>query len=387
MNKSITAMVLAVACIQVSVCAQEYLGNTPKELSGTRTEQIFGSKADYLNHKLIIHLTNENRVIVQLNSMRDLPAVINLDSLFREVLKDAEPLKDSLQAGLNAKKIDYIIDTNGTKKVRIITHPAAGSTYAVKGGDIALLKIEQDTLRVKGFTKNFARSYVFPYKQVREQKYWEVTFLVNDLLEIPAYLNGTLTNTMKKISEEYITKTKWTGVKDKNLNFTANYYPYDKEKPGKSVYTGSRPAITLIWPSIRFGLETVRNSFGGSISEGISVNIKKGNTVKLYTVYWDILFLHDRDNIDNWRVNRYEFITLQWSSINSKTLLPENKYNKFTLDDKFSISYLIRGNGNYFEENTFKLGLAGLRYRMFYLYPQIVWNKYPSISFRLTLGW
>jgi len=386
MNKLIITMMLAVACIQARVCAQD-LGNTPKEPSETRTEQIFGSKADYLNHKFIIHLTNENRVIVQLNSMKDLPAVINLDSLFTDVLKNLEPLKDSLQNELNTKRIDYIIDTNGSKKIRIINFPATGSTYAVKGGDIALLKIEQDTVRVKGFMKSFAKSYVFPYKLVREQKYWEVTFLVNNILEIAAaYLNGTLTNTMKKISDEYISKTKWTRAKDKNLNFTANYYPYDKEKPGKSVYTGTHPAITLIL-SYRLGLETVRNTFGGSFSEGISVNIKKGNTVKLYTAYWDVLLLPDRDNIGKWRANGYGFITLQWSSINPKPLLPDNRYNKLTYENTTSISYLIRGNGNYFDENTFKFGFPGVRYKTLYLYPQLIFNKYPSISFKLTLGW
>lgn len=385
MYPRIISMMLAFSCLPIIVPAQNYATPGAKEKREGRTEQIFGRGADNLNHKFEIHLTKGNRVLVELTSMKDLPAVMNLDSLFAEVLKDLAPLKDSVQNELLAKKIDFIIDTNGSKRLRIINYPTSGSTFLVKDGDVSSLKIEQDTVRVKGHLKSFTKRlllYLFPYKMIREQRHWQATFLINDLSQIPQYLNGVLNNTMKRIAEEYIIRSKWTAGKDKKMRMNAVYYPYDETK--KAVYTGTRPAITLGLPSALFSLETVRNTFATSASLGLSVGIRKGYKLNNYTLYSETLFVFDRENTGKWLQEGYHFITLKWTSENLKS---PQRANGFEVDNTMFFSYLVNGKGNYFEKHSFKVGFPGLRYKALLLMPQLTFNQHPSYGLRMSLGW
>ena len=53
---------------------------------------------------------------------------------------------DSLGDPLTGKRIDYLMDTTGVKKMRIRQTRLTGNTYLLEGGEPALLRVQQDTI-------------------------------------------------------------------------------------------------------------------------------------------------------------------------------------------------------------------------------------------------
>jgi hypothetical protein len=110
-----------------------------------------------------------------------------------------EPLKDSLGDELLSRRIDYTIDSMGRKKIRIQQFSPKGSTFLVREGDVAALKLEQDTINIIGtvfYTAKYTLRKAFP-----ETRNYRIRFFINDLSELKSYLNGNLNQKIKAIQE------------------------------------------------------------------------------------------------------------------------------------------------------------------------------------------
>ena len=69
---------------------------------------------------------------IELSDITDLGAVANIDSLLQIFLNDITPLKDSIADPLTAKRIDYVTDAQGRKKIRLPAISTKGSKLSGK---------------------------------------------------------------------------------------------------------------------------------------------------------------------------------------------------------------------------------------------------------------
>ena len=107
----------------------------------TKTEKTFDLSSDYPERRFTIELGHGNKLQIELKDMADLNRFTNMDSVLRIFLQDMEPFKDSLSNELTSKRIDYITDSSGKKKIRIQQFSQKGSTFLVDDGEVAALKL------------------------------------------------------------------------------------------------------------------------------------------------------------------------------------------------------------------------------------------------------
>src|SRR5690349_14430617 len=93
----------------------------------TNTEKIFEISPQYFARRFIIELGKGNKLQIELRDVSDLDRLSNADSLLRTFLQDISALKDSLADELISRRIDYLPDSTGRKKIRIKQYKPSGS--------------------------------------------------------------------------------------------------------------------------------------------------------------------------------------------------------------------------------------------------------------------
>src|ERR1019366_4786303 len=188
MKKTICVLMLLTS-ITKSICAQS---NNDKafEVPGN----IIIVKRFYVN------LENGNKMQIELSDFADLERVANIDSLLQIFLQDIVPLKDSLADPLTAKRIDYVTDARGRKKIRFQQFQPKGTSFLINKGELASLRTVQDTINIIGIIVNPPKA-----KQkvsLKNPRYYHLTFYLNDLNELKVYMNGILAEKIKTIQND-----------------------------------------------------------------------------------------------------------------------------------------------------------------------------------------
>lgn len=372
----IAAAMLTGACLAQPATAQQEADHR------SRSEKLFGYTND-LQHRFNINLTKQNKVIVQVSSMKVLPELMNLDSIITRTLNDIVPIKDSLETTTDNKTVDFVIDTTGEKKFRVVTNGTKGNTYTLRTGEVYALKMEQDTLRIIRLESKVKRELFMPVES-EVQARWSISVVMNYLADVRQYLNGTLNQAMKEISSGEFNEDWWLKKRDKRYNVNADYYPMD---PGgkKPDVKGSYGTDMLTLPSIRFGIGNIGNTFGTSFSFGASLHLDKGQRMRTFTLLGEFLYVYSREPKINLKGSLQRLITLETYSKPKGS----SASNSLAFRDFFSISYMTKQSGDIFNKNTFRIGLPGIQYKYLRLTPELYFNgffKNVSPGFKLSLA-
>ena len=109
-------------------------------------DQIFELSPGTTVARFWVDLGKGNLLRLELSRRDDLARFENIDSLLLTFLADMKAFRDSLGDPLTGKRIDYLMDTTGVKKMRIRQTRLTGNTYLLEGGEPALLRVQQDTI-------------------------------------------------------------------------------------------------------------------------------------------------------------------------------------------------------------------------------------------------
>jgi hypothetical protein len=99
-------------------------------------------------------------------------------------------------------------------------------------------------------------------------------------------------------------------------------------------------------------------------------------------MYWEPQFSFKTDASGKIQSSRNDFLTLRIAET------PTKPYANFELLTTLSVGYLIRRSGNYFEKNTFRLGMPGVATGRLQIEPELYFNdflKNVSPGIRLSL--
>lgn len=313
-----------------------------------KSDQLFDLPPNHAQRRFTIDLGKDNKMQIELSDMKDLELFNNIDSVIRVFLADIEPLRDSLTDELKPKRIDYAIDSSGRKKIRIQQYNPKGSNFLVEGGDIASLKLEQDTIHFIG-TVSFIAKYKFR-KAVFSSRRYRVSFFLNDWNDLSQYLDGSLvqkiTTLRDKVNSPWITTT----TKGK---------AYLKADPAISA------RLTKGWVAggdflnfrISVDIQNYKSYFVPSFSLGAGLILSNSYFKRDIILSWDPNFLFSRNAQGKLKTFRNDFLTLTWG----QGLVQDNEPRKEShLLFIMSLSYLINKEGDYFEKNTFRIGAGRL---------------------------
>ena len=106
--KKVSIVLMLLTSITGSLCAQ-----TKDE--SDKTFQI--PENIIINRRFYINLDKGNQLQIELTDITDLERIANIDSLLKVFIEDITPLKDSIADPLTSKRIDYVTDAQGRKKL------------------------------------------------------------------------------------------------------------------------------------------------------------------------------------------------------------------------------------------------------------------------------
>ena len=337
--------------------------------SKTKTDKAFEVPENIIiTRRFYINLEKGNSMEIELSDMTDLNRIANIDSLLEIFLKDIAPLKDSLTDPLTSKRVDYITDAQGRKKIRLQQYQPKGSAFLINKGELASLRSEQDNINIIGIIPNPAK----PIQKVsiRNPRYYHVSFFLNDMNELTTYMNGVLTEKIKIIQKDF--KGKWPLV----LGTGSHYLKKDKtitaDKPYGETQNGAGDFIAL---NFTVNVQNYKNYFVPSFSLGAKFTFtNRERTFKWEPgLFWEPHFLFAKDNQNKLRTYRNDFLTLTYGQGGTKDYDPKKDFSFSAL---LSIGYLINRNGDYFEKNTFRFGAGKFSIGKTNIEPSLYFNNF-----------
>jgi len=312
----------------------------------TKSDQIFELSSDIFNRRFIIELGKGNILQIELNEISDLSRFNNMDSILRAFLQDIEPLQDSLTDELSSKRIDYITDSLGRKKIRVQQFMPKGSSYLVNHGDAAVLKLEQDTVNFIGAIP-FRAKYTLR-KAFMSTRYYKLSFFVNNIQDLKTYTDGRLnekiTNLQKNVNAYWTSDKKGMYMwKDKDIK---------AKQPGG--YIGAGDFLTL---RLAVNAQNYKNYFVPSFSLGAALILSHNNFKRDIGLFWEPNFFFAKNTQGSLQTFRNDFLTLTFGQGAVKDHSPLKESEFITV---FSVGYLITQKGDYFDKRTIRIGAGAL---------------------------
>jgi hypothetical protein len=358
MKKTICLLMLLTS-ITASLCAQ----------SNNKSDKAFEVPENIIFNRLfMIDLHKGNKMQIELSDIADLDRLANIDSLLQIFLLDIAPLKDSLADPLTAKRIDYVTDAQGRKKVRFQQFQSKGTTYLINKGEMASLRTEQDTINIIGIIVNPPKA-----KQkisLTNPRYYRIVFYLNDMAELTTYMNGMLKEKIVTIQNNI--NDRWPTVLGTGFHYLRKDRTITADKPKGFTPSGTGDFLTGY---ITMNAQNYKNYFVPSFSVGLRLTLtNRERTYKWQPcLLWEPHYLFARDNQNKLHTYRNDFLTLDYGQGGTRDHDPRKD---FSFSAVFSVGYLFNRSGDYFDKNTFRLGAGKIQLYKTAIEPSVYFNNF-----------
>jgi hypothetical protein len=345
--------------ITASLCAQT---NNEKDKTFEVPENII------INKRFMVDLEKGNKMQIELTDITDLDRVANIDSLLQVFLADIASLKDSLANPLTSKRIDYVADAVGRKKIRFQQFQPKGASFLVDKGELAFLRTEQDTIHLIGIIVNPPA----PEEKISRTspRYYHYTFYLNEMSEISSYMNGILAQKISAIQNDYTGK--WLLV----LGTGSHYLKKDKtitaDRPRGQTQVGGSDYLVL---NFMVNMQNYKNYFVPSFSLGAKLILSNRDRNFKWEpgLFWEPHFIFAKDAQNKLHTYRNDFLTLIYAQGGIKDHDPRKD---FSFSAALSLGYLIHREGDYFDKSTFRLGGGKISFSKTTIEPSLYFNDF-----------
>lgn len=358
MKKTFALLMLATS-ITVNLCAQS-----------NRSDRSFEVPKDVImNRRFFISLDKGNRLQLDMTDITDLAAASNIDSVLQVFFEDIIPMKDSLADPLTSKRIDYFIDEQGRKKIRFQQFQPKGASFLINKNELASLRTEQDTIHIIVALANAPEPRDFVSHKNR--RYYHYTFFLNNTDELKTYFsNNTLNeklNILRNSVDEKWIKVRGAGILmlKKDNSITVNQ---TKGYSGLS----SRDYLNLMGS---VNIQNYKNYFVPSFSLGAKIIL--GNNTRTFKreigLFWESNFLFGRDSAGRINTFRNDFLTLTYAQ---GGITDHDPLKDFSFSAAFSLGWLQRRSGEFFDKNSFRLGVGKIQMLKTSVEPCLYFNNF-----------
>ena len=340
-----------------SLCAQ----------TNNKEDKTFEVPSDIIiNRRFYINLDEGNKLEIELTDITDLQRIVNIDSLLRIFLKDVIPLKDSFSDPLTTKRIDYVTDNMGRKRIRFQQFQPKGATFIVDKGELASLKTGQDTISMIGIINNPPK----PEQKISldHPRYYHLKFYLNNMSEITDYMNGPLTQKIAIIQNDV--NTKWPLILGSSSHYLQNDRSISADRQKGFTPGGEGDYLEGF---ISVNVQNYKNYFVPSFTLGAQLTYtNRDRTFKWEPgLFWEPHFLFANDAQGKLHTYRNDFLTFTYGQGGTTDFDPRKD---FSFSAVFSLGYLIHREGDFMEKNTFRLGAGKLKLLKTTIEPSMYFN-------------
>ena len=310
----------------LSVAASSYAQDTTYERLQPG-DKLFALPPFSIKRTYYVALDKGNRLLVEIGDPRDLDRLQNIDSILLVFLSDLKPFRDSLTNPLTAKRIDWLSDASGQKKLRIRQVLPSGSSFLLSDGEPARLRLTQDTIYI-----------ILVSRRDGHTLYDRIGFFINSYEELENLVTSGLDR-------------KFRLMKDDGGNWS---------RKGRVVQRDSDPSITgELWNKdyLRFdgylNVQNYKNYFVPSASLGATIYFERGYNIHRISAYWEPGFYFRGNAQGGADTYRNDFVVLRYGYDRAGN--KEEPSENTGLYTNISIGYLVRKEGGYFSKNSWRL--------------------------------
>lgn len=316
-------------------------------------------------------LPRNNRMIIEVNNIKQLQQLPDLDSLFKKIWADLAPLRDSLANPLQVRRVDYVPSQTDTK-IRIKQYTPSATYFSYKDDELVQMKVDQDTIRYRGYTPLFTPVIISGETRYISQNY-VIMLLLNNIADAARLPDGLLQSGLSLLIKD-IGKSLALPKNKINAGYFYAMYNVQQQKrvsplsPEHLAY-GKKHGLQ---PYVQVGIQYARNAWIPSVGAGLEYFYGKDKYGQLsFRLIWEPYFLFRQDAAKKLVTERNDFITLKFhenykSGTNSTVEFVQN----------FSFGYLVHRKGDWFAPTTFKFSLPGLQTKNVLLEPEFFFNKF-----------
>ena len=283
MKKTVIVLMLLVS-IPVTLCAQIKTSN--------KSDKAFDVPGNIIMvRRFYIDLGKENKLKIELTDLSDLQRIANMDSLLQAFKEDMASLKDSFLNPLTSKKVDYVRDAKGRKKIRFQQFQPQGATFLLNNGELSSLRTEQDTINIIGVITDPPKAKDDISKT--NPRYYHLTFYLNNIEELADYMNGSLNEKIKTIQDNI--SGKWPTVLGTGYHYVKNDKTIYADHPKGFTQAGSGDFIN---GAVFVNMQNYKNYFVPSFSLGVELTItnRERNFKWVPGLFWEPHFLFAKDD-------------------------------------------------------------------------------------------
>ncbi len=320
-------------------------------------ENIFEIPSAIFQRSYTIELGKSNSMFIELYNLDDLSRLKNIDSLLTVFLADILPLKDSLGDELSSKRIDYLIDVQGRKKIRLQIYKPKGNSYFLDKGDLSALKLEQDTINIIGQLSTVAMETSNKKPAFR---YYRLRLILNQLSDLNSLLASGMNDKISSLVD--VNRSKWKQTENYDWRPVNGNKSIHASHPGgytgggeKNLsYNASGKSNDMLALTASIGIQNYKNYFAPSFNINARLIFTNPYTRRELGFAWEPFYLFAKNTQGNLQAFRNDFITFTYSNI--KTVEKWPSFNPF---DHISIGYLISQKGDFFDPHTIKISTGG----------------------------
>jgi hypothetical protein len=311
-----------------------------KETAPAGEDRVFGAPPFSFGIEYRIKLGKGNILRIDLANGYDMRSFRNIDSLLTRFLADMTPFRDSLADPLTVKHIDYVIDPDGKKKLRIRQYRPAASSFLLDGPEPAILRVQQDSIRILVVTRTADRQ---AGRTVKGLRYDRLCFFVNYYSDLAVINNQRLNDEIASIISRQLVKH--------NVYRHPYCYLVDDSIVHSRVTDRGLDRLEI---SAGGAASTYKNMFSPSFSVGAYANLNRGPSQYRLGLSWEPLFFFHSDSRGRLQTFRNDMVVVTYSHTHTgKPAKPA-----FTLDPAFSLGYVFYREGDYFARPSFRLTIG-----------------------------
>ena len=321
---------------------QKQYKNLPPE------EKLFALPPFSIKRNYHVDLGKGNQFQIEIGDSSDLIRIQNVDSILLVFLSDLKTFHDSIADPLTVKRIDYRIENNGQKKLRIRQSRPAASSFFLDSEGPAQLRLQQDTIYI-----------LMVFAHGKEIHYNRFGFFINQYSGLEGLVTTGLNDKLRLIKE----KGNWRW---RNGSLSK------EEDPSITVSRFDHDYVTL---NGHVNIQNYKNYLTPSVNLGITLHLQREFNLHDFSAWWQPVFLFSNEAHGQLQTYRNDFVVLRYSYDRSE--IPDQK--EITgLYTNISVGYLVRRQGDFFKKHTFQLSAGDLEFKRgkIVLQPMIYFNDF-----------
>jgi len=304
----------------LSTPASSYAQNkTNKDLSPE--DKVFTPPPFSIKRTYYVALGKGNRLQAEFGDVNGPDRLRNIDSILMVFLSDLKRFHDSLADPLTAKRIDYLSDASGHKKMRFRQLLPPGSTFLLGDNEPARLRLRQDTIYI-----------LLVSLRDGQPLYDRIGFFINSYDELEGLVTTGLGEKIRLMKDGAGT---WSR-RDSDPSVT--------EKPWGRAYIRLDGYLAV---------QNYKNYFVPSASLGTTIHFERKYNIHTFSAWWEPGFFFGTSPQGRSEIYRNDFVVLRYGYDRSDSgKEPSEKTGLYT---NISIGYLVRREGTYFPPHSFRL--------------------------------